>query len=110
MLRKQRLAKKEDKYLLLSLQEPLRLKTACCSLRASTLNPKFCISPANGHVCFTPNSRHVQCKRAMSALGQKRTSSSHSITSSAREISVAGTVMPRILVVWALMDNSKLVT
>src|SRR5215510_15735318 len=61
MLRKQRLAEKEDKYLLLSLQEPLRLKTACCSLRASTLNPKFCISPANGHVCFTPESGHVRC-------------------------------------------------
>src|SRR5262245_66077545 len=77
MLRKQRLAEKEDKYLLLSLQEPLRLKTACCSLRASTLNPKFCISPANSHVCFTPESGHVRCTsecplRANSGHGARR--------------------------------------
>jgi hypothetical protein len=69
-------------------------------------------------------SRHVQCTNpcplysqkqtcavqlGMSAMGQKRTSAVYSITSSARPISVFGTLRPSALAVLRLITSSYLV-
>ena len=69
-------------------------KADMCSANMSALPPKADMCSANSNVRFGP----------IADIGQV-----YSITSSAREISVAGTVMPRIRAVWMLMTSSNLV-
>src|SRR4029434_5223418 len=69
---------------------------------------------ANGHVRYTPESGHPQCKmkgplRANSGLMQCSKPLSYSITSSARPISVFGTLRPSALAVLRLITNSYFV-
>src|SRR5690242_9349454 len=78
----------------------------------SALHPiataKADIGLANGHVRFTPESRHVRCT-SRCLLWARSGSGDYSITSSARPIRVLGTVRPSALAVFRLMINSTLV-
>ena len=64
---------------------------------------------ARGHVCFTPNSGHVQCNSACPLCANSGHSDIYSITSSARASSDDGTVRPRTLAACRLMHSSNLV-
>ena len=73
-------------------------RTFAVQQRMSALHPiatAKALFPQYGHVRFTPESGHVRCKLAMSALGQKQTwCGYYSITSSAMEIIPGGNSMP----------------
>src|SRR5262245_43693656 len=64
---------------------------------------------AKRHVRFTPESGHVQRNRACLLRANSGHAACYSITSSARPISVLGTVMPSALAVLRLMTNANLV-
>jgi len=63
---------------------------------------------SNGHVCFTPNSRHVQCTSPC-LLWANSGHQNYSITSLARASSDGGTVRLSALAVLRLIANSYLV-
>ena len=65
--------------------------------------------PAKDHVCFTPESGHVQCKNKMSALCQERHADFYSITSSARASIDGGIARPSAFAVLRLITSSYLV-
>src|SRR4029079_255497 len=63
---------------------------------------------AKGHVCFTPESGHVQCIHLCLLWAHSR-HHYYSITASARPISVLGTERPSAFAVLRLMHSSPLV-
>ena len=60
-------------------------------------------------VRFTPKSGHVQCKGGCPLSAKSGHSAIHSMTSSARDSIVAGTVSPSTLAVLRFMTSSNLV-
>ena len=67
------------------------------------------IGAATSDVCFTPESRRVQCKDSCLLSANSGHRYSYSITSSARASSAGGTVRPRLLAVLRLITSSYLV-
>src|SRR6186997_345700 len=64
---------------------------------------------ANGHVCFPPESGHVQCRSSCRLRANSGHSAIHSITSSAATSRFGGTVRPSAFAVLRLIANSNLV-
>src|SRR5262245_8416339 len=87
-------------------------KQTCASQKAMSALPRIAIAKANSrksHVRFTPESGHVRCKRECPLWANSGHCEHYSISSSARPISVFGTVMPNALAVLRLMTSSYLV-
>ena len=58
---------------------------------------------AKSHVRFTPESGHVRCNWGCPLSANSGQPNTHSITSSARPISVFGTLRPSVFAVFRLM-------
>ena len=69
----------------------------------SALGHKQTFCSAGVHVRFAPNSGHVQCNSSCPLCANSGHRARHSITSSARPISVFGMLIPSALAVLRLM-------
>ena len=81
----------------------------CADLAHVRFGSKADMCSAKPHVRFTPNSGHTQCTRRCPLCANSGHRQHHSITSSARPISVFGTLIPSAFAVFRLIISLTLV-